>query len=640
MGNAAPLKMIQGVLFEQDYLVRTHKTLTSNPVIAITELVANAWDAGASKVVIHIPEEYNQEISIEDDGCGLSDEEFKERWMTLSYNRLIHQSCIVYFPPDVPSQHRVAFGRNGIGRHGMLCFSPTYTVITSQGKNQRTYEITTQNRAQALSIKKADIRILSSPRHGTKLTALIERNKPDPARILEELSKRFITDPSFEIQVNGKTLDLSDLIKDAHRGEIEIEIDSKKIKLNILLIDTQKPHKNTLYQGIAFWQGKRLIGEPSWILGKDAILDGRTQQAKRYTFIVQSDDFAEYITEDWTGFIKCPAVDMIYCKVAEYVREQLSSLNKKNIDNIKKSIQREHQDAYGELSALGRFEVNEAIVHIIENKPMVSEETLNIAVDAIINIEQSKNGVALLRKLSTMTAQEIDSLYDFLNEWTIRDALTVLSEIDRRLKVIAAINKLHDDKEIDELHFLHPLLTEARWVFGPEFDSSEYITNKQLQTVAKKVFNVTDADFQNKSNRPDIIVKGDFTYGLTGIEGFESECGIAQMQRILLIELKRGGFVIGKDERFQAQKYAEELFDSSTLSADAKVVAFVVGDALNRVCDMKTKDDRCIIHVMTFSQLIDTANKRLFKLQSTLTDRYNEISGIDITQQIQQSLFD
>ena len=48
-------ELAQGVLFEENYLVRTHKTLTSNPIVALTELVANAWDAGASFVRIIVP---------------------------------------------------------------------------------------------------------------------------------------------------------------------------------------------------------------------------------------------------------------------------------------------------------------------------------------------------------------------------------------------------------------------------------------------------------------------------------------------------------------------------------------------------------------------------------------------------------
>jgi HSP90 family molecular chaperone len=75
------------IQFEQDYLFRNHRNITSIPDIALTELIANAWDAGAYNVDIRIPFETGQMISIEDDGTGMTDEEFRSRWMTLNYNR-------------------------------------------------------------------------------------------------------------------------------------------------------------------------------------------------------------------------------------------------------------------------------------------------------------------------------------------------------------------------------------------------------------------------------------------------------------------------------------------------------------------------------------------------------------------------
>jgi len=79
---------------------------------------------------------------------------------------------------------------------------------------------------------------------------------------------------------------------------------NEKVKLTIHFIDSQKSSRSTIYQGIAFWQGGRLIGEPSWILGNEFILDGRTKYAKRYTVVVRTNDLADYIVEDWTGFKK------------------------------------------------------------------------------------------------------------------------------------------------------------------------------------------------------------------------------------------------------------------------------------------------------------------------------------------------
>ncbi|MBX7122582.1 MAG: ATP-binding protein [Opitutaceae bacterium] len=46
---------IQGSLFEKDYLLRTLGSIVHDPGIALTELVANCWDAGASSVYVTIP---------------------------------------------------------------------------------------------------------------------------------------------------------------------------------------------------------------------------------------------------------------------------------------------------------------------------------------------------------------------------------------------------------------------------------------------------------------------------------------------------------------------------------------------------------------------------------------------------------
>ena len=43
------------VKFEENYIFRNNKSITSNNDIALTEFVANAWDAGAHNVDITIP---------------------------------------------------------------------------------------------------------------------------------------------------------------------------------------------------------------------------------------------------------------------------------------------------------------------------------------------------------------------------------------------------------------------------------------------------------------------------------------------------------------------------------------------------------------------------------------------------------
>lgn len=57
-----------GSLFEENYLVRTLGRIAQDSEIALTELVANAWDAGASLVDLTIPPVNSLILTVEDDG--------------------------------------------------------------------------------------------------------------------------------------------------------------------------------------------------------------------------------------------------------------------------------------------------------------------------------------------------------------------------------------------------------------------------------------------------------------------------------------------------------------------------------------------------------------------------------------------
>lgn len=102
---------------------------------------------------------------------------------------------------------------------------------------------------------------------------------------------------------------------------------------------------------------------------------------------------------------------------------------------------------------------------------------------------------------------------------------------------------------------------------------------------------------------------------------------------MLIIELKRGGFEIKRDERNQAQNYIEDLI---TLGINASSYsAFVVGDSISTTLQRhSTVGDNGNIYVTTFSQLVDTAEKRMFGLRQKLSTMYDDMPGMDLYLQI------
>ena len=593
----------QGSLFEDDYLVRTLGTLGYKPDVALTELVANAWDAGASKVSIVIPEKAGGRLVVEDDGVGMTPAEFRERWMTLGYDRVRHQGRDAEFPPERAEMRRRAYGHNGIGRHGLLCFAPRYVVETRNSGFGGRFTVGTTSGRHPFAIER-EVHLRRSG-HGTKLTAEVQFHLPEPERILNILAARFVHDPGFSVHVNGSHVPLAQHAGLASEAQVVV---TPHVSLQVFIVDASLSGQTTQYQGVAFWVAGRLVGEPSWVVGRDAVLDGRTRLAKRYTVVIKADDLFDQVKPDWSGFAESEPTDAAMAAVLDHLRSAFSRLAAERVSETKEAVMNDHAAEISSLQPLARLEIREFVDAFANAQPQVSPEMMAAAVQAAINLEKSRSGLALLEKLAGLSEHDIPGLDRLLTEWTVRDALTVLDEIDRRLAVLEAIKRLSADPDVDELHTLHPLVSQARWLFGPEFDSPEYVANVTLATVVKKLFSQRmDLAFINDRKRPDIVVLKESTLSAVATDELNEESGLATLRDVLVIELKRGAAGIGRVEVNQATGYVEDLLQAGTLDGRPQVRAFVVGHAVKDKVEAVRKigePERGAVRVTTYSQLV------------------------------------
>jgi hypothetical protein len=101
--------------------------------------------------------------------------------------------------------------------------------------------------------------------------------------------------------------------------------------------------------------------------------------------------------------------------------------------------------------------------------------------------------------------------------------------------------------------------------------------------------------------------------------------------QILIVELKRGGFTIESNEVGQAEHYVRQIRKSGALHKAAEITSFVVGASIGDVdCSKITTSGR--IFVVTYGQLVETANRKLFSLRSQLSEHYHEIGSDSIVE--------
>jgi hypothetical protein len=617
---------LQNSLFEDDYLLRELGQVAHVPQVALTELVANAWDAGASRVNLSLPTGIGGVLTISDDGHGMTPAQFKKRWMTLRYNREKHQGLNVEFPSGRMARPRRAYGRNGVGRHGLLCFADEYEVKTWRDGVLATFTVGTESGPSPFVLRGEVLGTQSG--NGTQLSVQVARKLPDADEILTVLAARFVHDPEFEIRVNGNQRLFSEI--EGRVSEEALDLGNGH-RATVIVIDSTRLNHSSVHQGIAFWVQRRLVGSPSWSIGQVATFDGRTRFARRYKVIVDTEGYEGDVEQDWTAFRSTDAVRELYRATAEHIGKVAHELATEVVDAASEDALTQNRSELATLGQGARLEVAEFTKLVAQEHPTISPDFLASAVKAVIHLEKSKSGAALLQKLSALPSDDIDELDRLLGEWTVKDALRVLDEIDSRLSVIETIRRLSNDPSTDELHTLHPLILRSRWLFGPEFESQEYCSNVTLKTVAGELFKNAEAQFINDKNRPDIVVLPDkTTWQVTGVESFDlSDTTLTQMQNVLVIELKKGGFELTRKEVTQADGYVQDIKLSGAMSGSPYICAWVVGQKIAAGVERDKKlgnPEYGRVRAATFGSLVDTANARLLKLRGALSTRYGDIS--------------
>ena len=593
--------------------------MISDPVVALVELVANAWDAGSKNVQVRWPVHEGDPLVVEDDGEGMTRKEFKSRWGHLSYNRTKHQGATVTVEIDgVDSQRRV-FGRNGIGRFAAFCFGSEYTVTTT--KNKTTSKFSVQ---KGLS-RPLEIKTLPS-RHASKPGTIIEiKNVAGihlPAETIRtELGRRFLTDPVFQVWVNSVPIAFSD-IEDKGLEIISVPIPALGQSIDIKVIDAQRTDPTGRQHGVAWHVLGRLVGECGW---KDpeqrSLIDGRRVEAKRFTFIVVADLLQEAgaVKPDWSGFEEENSTyKAVNTAIQSAITERLLAVTKDKRDETTSIVKQSLNSQLIHMTPLRREKVKNFVERVAEECPSLSETELKSVAGVLAKMEVASTQYGLLHKLRDLTPGQIDDLHAILEEWTVDMAKVVLDEIRSRMQLIEQLRQKTDCDTTLEVQELQPLFLRGLWIFGPEFETIHYTANKGMTAVIQELFGRTDV--KGSLHRPDFAILPDSTLGLYSYPEYDEEGGEIGPARLVVLELKAPAVPIGDNEKAQCWKYVRELIQKGILPPRTTVQGFVLGKAINPIDrgTSKYQDDRVRVTPLDFDTVLQRADSRLLKLRDKI----------------------
>ncbi len=643
MPQRQPTLFETGVMFGSSFLADHAGQLMTDGRLALSELVANAYDSGAGNVRISWPTALGEEFSIDDDGTGMTAEEFSRRWRTLGYNRQTEQGKLAEFPVNKKSgnKRRIAFGQSGKGRHGAFCFASSYRIETWKDGTCLSVEVKLTNGGRE-PFEFGEHTSKQKSGHGTRITAVVQRNLVDAEALATAIGSKFLVDPEFSIVFNGTSLVLLDL-DTANSTRIPVE---GLGEIEITEINPQASDRTTNLRGITWWVQGRMVGNPSWDgLDKEgAILDGRSSVAKRLSYIIKADILKPHVKADWTGFHATEESNAVAKVGRAHVIQRLETHLADSRASRKRDALNDTAVAIQDLAPVSRRVVGEFTEQVLAKCPSISQGDLTKAVTIFANMEKARTKYDLLAEIATCSPDDIDRWTGIFRRWTASDAEHVLGELEWRLKLIDKLEQLLQRERADELHDLQPLFEHGLWIFGPEYESLHFRSNRSLVTIVRELFR---GDATGVSQlRPDFVALPDRSIGVYTTDGFDGDGEVSGIAKVLIVELKHGGATLTRKEVAQPEDYIAELRSGNHVQATTRFDAFVLGSKLapdavgERNIGVPTN---AVIRPMTYTILLKRANARTFNLLSKVRQSFPESkpdADVEAAVSDNRSLFD
>lgn len=595
--------------------------IISNPLNAIVELIANAYDAGATELKITWAENSDlinpsRKVSFKDNGVGMSKDEFEKIWVQLSYDRVKQHGKYISISGH-ENIHREVYGKNGKGRHAPFSFSDNYTIKTIKNNMLNCFIIESSDSGFIVTdLDQSE----TEECDGTEVLFNLDNNNDITiSEIKETIATRFLKDDYFKIYINDEEITLKDISK-SKINELECKIDEDVVK--IIQLESSNTSNYNKFHGLSWKVGNRLIHDKSW----DGLLDGRKRVSKKFNFIIYADILKDYTNETMTEFIKHNYVTRVRKFVYSCIKRSLSNFYKQKFEYDKKEILMENLHDLRKLSSVNQEELGQFITEVQESCPNMKFEDLKVTTEIFIKLAKAQSGYELLHNLAQFnSSKDYDVLNEIIKEWDVHSAKIVLDEIKWRLGIIKELRLKMDNPNTDELHELQPIFEKGLWIFGPEFEAIEYTSNESLSNVIRKLFKKDNIDVESPLSRPDFVVlpEDGRSVSLYSSPSFNKDNETDDVGKLLIIELKKGGFKITSNEVHQTQRYIEQLIDGGYLSDKAQIQAFVLGSKV-KAREMKLGDNGNIqIIPKQYHVILNKAENRLFNLEKTIRESKN-----------------
>lgn len=508
MTTQAPEATTQNVRpFEMDFDIATIKHLglqmysTLPPVIG--ELVANAWDANATKVEITIPKtpiDDRSQIIIKDNGDGMSDSDLREKYLIVGRDRRESENTEL-----TPEPHkRPIMGRKGIGKFSAFGIAKeieiesvrndkvSHFVMDYDEMLESTQQLESDQRPRAEFPPLAPTGDVSQ---GTMITlkriTKFRTRQISLASLRRGLARRFAVIGEkwqFKVSINGDPISVKErdlkrlLAKDADGKPYLWEFNKEEIEPGkdltvtgwIGALERTTGAADGVERGISILARGKLVQEPF-------LFNAVVGQQYALSYLV-GELHAEFVdeAEDTIGTSRNVLVwdTDANAKLMEWGQQQMNKIarkwaKKRQEDTVRKleenAFYRSFKERAKDIDNQRALPLADRLVRqAISNNPTADVDELEPIIQTSLDFLEFDAFWKIAQDLVDSDVEDVEKLLSLFKEWEIVEAKEMMRVTKGRIKTIEKLEYLIEKNAL-EVPTLHKFLKEFPWVIDPRW---------------------------------------------------------------------------------------------------------------------------------------------------------------------------
>lgn len=446
--------------------------------LAIKELVDNAYDADAEKVVITLPEPFtNDPITVEDNGSGMTELEVREEYLKVANSRFSRKG------ERTLNKKRLVKGRKGIGKFAGLMVAEQMEVRSAARGTETTLTVSRSALSKAdYDLEKINLPIETSdvkPKTKTGTTIILSGindnlNFPNPEKLKQILVLEYGRSADFQLIVNGEAVGIENIPGETISDEVTLPVAGKvEIKFTV----SNKPLRQS---GLIIRVKEKMVGRPHFF-GLEEADEVPKKLLLRVFGEVVADKLEDDVTADWGAIIENSKA---LAEIAEYVRGLLSktleTTYEEEVQLSKTRLKKKINKGLERLPEYRRAFAKKALDKVLLKFFGESEEKVGTVISVLLEtFEKDDYSVVLdnLEKNKTAAAEKrSDSLVDFGQI----DRAMMIQQAQNRMKVVDAFEQLVNDNDATEEQ-VQQILSKNLWMLSSNY--ALMTSSPALQTV-------------------------------------------------------------------------------------------------------------------------------------------------------------